>query len=234
MGGRGVAAPFAGSGNPSGSEADAGHGGGPGGAAPHPAQTAVARIDRWLDGEYPDIESSWSGVLEIESTEEMPGAAGAKASNCNIVVRSDVAASAPWRFSTLLHEALHARSLGDRDYQVYRGMRGWEEGVVEQLTRLNRRSMLEDLGEDGSIDDEAREVRDRPHPYNGYIHFMESARRMLGQDKRGFYEELLRVPLTERSSYLYDKGVTQFGGQGDRLGRWRDEFTVVDYFLRNG
>src|ERR1051326_4103662 len=83
--------------------------------------------------------SRWSGIVLIGTDLNVLGRplyAGRKEWNCDITLHR-MYLTAPRRYSSGVHEALHSVSVGlnPRDYAAYRGL---EEGIVEQCTRLLR------------------------------------------------------------------------------------------------
>ena len=84
---------------------------------------------------------------------------------------------------TVLHELLHARSDIPETKEQRKATVGWEEGVIEALTR---ELYPEVYGEPIEVSE---------HPYDRFVDAYENIREALGEaDKRKFYIELLRVP----------------------------------------
>jgi len=91
-------------------------------------------------GALTGLPSRWSGRVEILLEARYKGR---KPFNCDILIAEDVARREE-RWRTLIHEALHAHSVGYNGTD-YRALRGWEEGVVEHLQRLLRPTVLSRL-----------------------------------------------------------------------------------------
>src|ERR1044071_8133325 len=80
--------------------------------------------------ELTSLRSNWNQQLLLETIE---GERGSKSFACDITLRRELASSPlPWR--TMIHEMFHACSVGFNIHD-YNAARGWEEGVVEPLSR---------------------------------------------------------------------------------------------------
>lgn len=200
-------------------------------------QTAV-RVNRWLDGEYPATTSLWTGELENVPEDEMRGALAAMNPDGSVEISRDIAADPSRREPTLLHEMLHGRSAG-LDIDTYNEMRGWEEGVIENLTRLKRVRMMEETGQGHHVAQERWAEADITiYPY--YVEAIERLREWLGRDDaEGFYDELLGVELAERPRYLRRRGFEAIrSGPGSPEEKtevaldWAAEFRTQDDVLR--
>lgn len=145
--------------------------------------------------ELTPLRSRWNGTLRLETIE---GERGSKSFTCEITLRPDVASS-PMRWRTLIHELLHACSVGFLIHD-FNAMRGWEEGVVEQLARLFRRPILDKLGV--QADWELLEALDRAHPFNRYIAALETIRMTMNTPETEFYLNLLQTPIRQRYASL--------------------------------
>ena len=133
------------------------------------------------------LKSRWNGTLNISSN---PIYLGAKHWNCDIDLDQSLL-SRPRRYSTGLHEALHSVSMGltQADYPLFFG---YEEGVVEQCTRLLRAEIFAALGFQGSFD-----VR---NSYPDEIAALETLRSRTNQTERIFYLALIKTPLRDRDA----------------------------------
>jgi hypothetical protein len=153
--------------------------------------------------ELTGLPSNWNGRLELVLNAEFRGR---KPFTCDIQIDAELTRQ-PGRWATLIHEALHAVSAGyDRsDYQAFRG---WEEGVVEQLQRLFRPTVLARLGV--SIDETIWQEHEANHRFNEYISALEEIRRALNdpiaENPVRFYAGLLATPLRERPGYVLGMG----------------------------
>lgn len=150
----------------------------------------LKNIQRAIE-ELTPLRSRWNGILRLETVE---GERGSKSFTCAITLRPDIATS-PLRWRTLIHEMFHACSVGLQVHD-FNAWRGWEEGVVEQLSRLYRKPILERLGVE--VDWEELERLDHAHPFNGYIAALETIRTEITAAEPEFYIELLQVPIRER------------------------------------
>ncbi len=137
------------------------------------------------------LPTRWSGVVEIVETLEFKGK---KRFSCDIQIQASLVRQNV-RWSTLIHESLHAHSAGynGSDYRLYRG---WEEGVVEQLQRLLRPEILSRLL---VVVAEADLLEaDRQHPFNDRVQALEAIRRCLAVPQTAFYKQLLATPIAQR------------------------------------
>lgn len=145
------------------------------------------------------LRTNWNGVVDLVPDAHFKGK---KPFSCAILLAADLA-SQNVRWRTLIHECLHAFSAGYNplDFENYPG---WEEGVVEQLQRLLRPTLLLEMGLD--IDSSVFEEVERTHLYNRYILALESVRLVLERDTMDFYLGLLRTPMRDRYSTLLQQG----------------------------
>lgn len=155
------------------------------------------------------LTSRWSGIVELVPDAEFKGM---KRFSCSILLNAALAQEAV-RWATLLHEILHSCSAGysPDDYQK---LRGWEEGVVEQLQRLLRAQVLAELGID--LQPETFMADEAAHRYNVYIAALEEVRQALhaegtADDAMRFYIDLLAVPLRDRPGYMLGLGYQRVG-----------------------
>jgi hypothetical protein len=154
--------------------------------------------------ELTGLQSRWNGIVILVSDADY---LGLKPFSCKI--RLDAAlAQQPTRWSTLIHELLHSCSAGYKrdDFQK---LRGWEEGVVEQLQRLLRPELLMRLKVDLAPDVFA--LMEATHHFNPYIEALEEIRLALKGEgvpdaPREFYTNLLRTPMGERPGYILGLG----------------------------
>ena len=144
------------------------------------------------------LPSRWSGRVELVPD---AGFKGKKRFVCDIQIDFALTGS-DQRWTTLIHEALHAVSAGyiRDDYQQFQG---WEEGVVEQLHRLFRSRLLLRLGVD--VDPQIFETLDSEHGYNKFIAALETTRQALNitpDQTESFYLDLLSVPIKDRLRHI--------------------------------
>jgi hypothetical protein len=160
--------------------------------------------------EYTGLTSRWNGSLRIRGLDF--GFSGQKHRSCAISIRQDVLTVPAYRWSTMIHEALHSVS-GDfsssrSDPSSYQ----WEEAIAEQTQRLLRPTILEILKVDVSLGDLS--ARDGSHLYNQQIRRLETIRDLLGRDSLPFYLPLLAASTRERARMLVDamRGPQNGGG----------------------
>jgi hypothetical protein len=172
--------------------------------------------------ELTGLPSNWSGRLEL-----VPGAEfkGRKPFSCDVYV-DEALAGLPQRWSTLIHEALHTLSAGYAPAD-YRSFPGWEEGVVEQLQRLLRPTVLGRMGVE--VDAALFEQDEAQHFYNAYIEALESLRTFLGSPATSFYIDLLGTLIRERPGFVLRIG-NQRGGK--RRSEFVRRFSVADAVLK--
>lgn len=130
--------------------------------------------------------------------------AGVAHYNGSISISEVVYADADLRWRTLIHEVLHTFSPQYTRYE-YSNVRGWEEGVVEQMQRLVRPQVLTALGV--AVNEEMLLGFEAVHAYNIYIEVLEDLRLRLNDTSLGFYKMLLAYPVTERSMILRQSGI---------------------------
>lgn len=150
-------------------------------------------------GKFTGLRSNWNGALEI-----VPNAAfkGKKPFSCGILI-DEALVGQEIRWRTLIHECLHALSVGyvKMEYDEYPG---WEEGVVEQLQRLLRPRLFSELGL-AVAEDQFRD-QETSHLYNGYIAALEEVRQKLEQPEVPFYISLLSTPIKNRPGFVVSLG----------------------------
>jgi hypothetical protein len=141
------------------------------------------------------LHSNWNGLVEL-----VPNAnfRGKKPFTCEILI-DEALVNEEVRWRTLIHEALHAFSTGYTQID-FMANRGWEEGVVEQLQRIIRASVLSHLGV--SVDHALFIAIEEEHAFNIYIDALESIRGVLEIEAEPFYLSLLKTPIKNRYSSL--------------------------------
>jgi len=160
-------------------------------------QELVAIVD--VLGELTGLTSRWNGEVELSQDAR---AFGRKPFSCRIVLNKRLA-DQPVRWRTLIHEALHSFSAGynSQDYQAWRG---WEEGVVEQLQRLFRPSVLARL----SVTVDAAIFREAEVDYlfNKHIKALEQLREATGaREVQEFYLDLLATKIKDRPGLILSR-----------------------------
>ena len=144
----------------------------------------------------------WNGTVQLIPQAEFKGL---KPFTCDIWLDL-VTAKLDVRWRTLIHEALHAISAG---YTVHDFManRGWEEGVVEQLQRVMRTEILQQIGV--AVDETIFADVEADHLFNGYIAALEAIRAEFAHEEQFFYLELLQTPINKRYSSLLAKALAK-------------------------
>ena len=141
------------------------------------------------------LQSNWSGNVllgtEVDST-GIPLYLGAKPWNCDIVLHQSRLLLVA-RYSRLIHEAFHSVSVGlnKLDYDV---LDGFEEGIVEQCTRLFRAAILANAGLPAPTD--ARTS------YRRQVALLETLRQRTNRAGADFYLALLNIPLRDREARI--------------------------------
>ncbi len=173
--------------------------------------------------ELTGLSSQWSGKVEV--VQERNRAFGGKTFNCMIRIRADIAAT-ELRWPVLLHEVLHCFSV-ERNADASLTYPGYEEGVVEQLQRLFRPSVLERLGV--KVDTATFIDRDKHSAYTDYIAALEAMRELLDAEPLPFYLQLLGTPLEQRWAELRDQiQQTQEWRSADTRRKWRDWERILE------
>lgn len=144
------------------------------------------------------LPTRWSGRVELV---ENAGFLGQKRFSCDIIILQSLAGQ-PGRWSTLIHEALHAASAG-YVREDFLALPGWEEGVVEKLQRLLRPAILSSLGV--FVSEETFTFREVSHPYNAYIEVLEKIRAALSVSEVQFYQRLLTTPIAGRPALIFSQ-----------------------------
>jgi hypothetical protein len=165
--------------------------------SPRQVHSDMEKIHDFLSEALPSLSSRWNQTVTILPKTEMP-VAGQKHPSCAIDLQKENLEWTARKWSTMLHEALHGvEPLTKRG--AYSHLKGWSEGVLENLMREIRPDLLKQLKEGAPLED--LHIRDTRHPYQPYVVALERLRGRLyvqGKDKREFYEWLFSVPLHER------------------------------------
>ena len=137
------------------------------------------------------LPTRWNGKAIIQTAMDAPGIPvrnGAKNWDCSIEVHV-TRLSPPGRYATSVHEALHSVSVGLNPAD-FRAFKGYEEGVVEQLTRQMQGEIAAALSFQG--------IMERRTAYNRYVLLLENLRGLTQREENAFYLDLLRTPLCNR------------------------------------
>lgn len=159
----------------------------------------VAEVERMTG-----LRSRWNGGVTV--LDDLTAAMFSRAAffarkdwSCAITILDPVA-TAPTRWRTLIHEALHSVSVG-LTAQSYAQAPLWEEAVVENLQRLYRPPLLRSLGMDAPESlFEAEEVNWRFAPALAAMLRISAALAATGMSDTQFLERLLRTPLADRKA----------------------------------
>ena len=154
----------------------------------------IAAITDWLQASL-GRPSRWNGEVELSDDADNYGKAlwSGHISLGRQIAQNDL------RWRTMIHEALHLFSAGLTP-MTYLELRGWEEGVVEQLQRLLRRDILYSLQVSVPVD--MFLSAEKHHRYNGFVSAFEDMREFLGEPSAEFYLNLLATPLKERPAEM--------------------------------
>ena len=190
------------------------------------AQTAQVRAElhRLLPvlSRLTGLPSRWNGELVLVPD---AGFKGKKLFSCSVLLDAALA-SRDVRWRTLIHESLHALSVG-YNRMDFEALSGWEEGVVEQLQRLLRPEVLIALGV--SLEEAVFAPAEAAHPYNRYIRVLEELRQGLNLPGKAFYCGLLATPIKDRPAFVY--GLGKNVPEGDRTAFTRT-FSVATTTLK--
>jgi hypothetical protein len=147
--------------------------------------------------EITGVRSRWNGSVELVPD---PGFRGKKRFSCLIVMDAALVED-DLRWRTSIHELLHAVSAGyvQSDYLA---LRGWEEGVIEQLQRRIRPNLLARIGV--VVPDEVFRAAEEDHPFNHYLEALEKLRKKLELHELDFYLDLLRTPIRRRPAAVFE------------------------------
>ena len=148
------------------------------------------------------LSTRWNGTVQLVPQADFKGL---KPFTCAIWLDL-LTATLSVRWRTLIHEALHAISAG---YNVHDFManRGWEEGVVEQLQRVLRPEVLQQIGV--VVDETIFADVEAEHLFNGYIAALEAIRAEFAEAEQSFYLELLQTPINKRYASLLAKAMAR-------------------------
>lgn len=153
--------------------------------------------------ELTGLPSQWSGHVELVPNAEFKGQ---KRAMCDIQIEAALA-DQDERWPTLIHEALHSISAGYNSND-FRDFRGWEEGVVEQLQRLYRPTILRRMGVE--LEEAIFYPDEQEHQFNSYIAALESLRTFVDNpfsEEFDFYRDLLSLPIKERLGSVVRNGL---------------------------
>ena len=161
----------------------------------------LQRLQNEVDAIVREVErltsrkSRWSGRVVVSAAISPTGRTGffgAKDWNCDIIVHQSRLGSTGLH-STLVHEAFHSVSVGLTQLDYY-ALPGFEEGVVEQCTRLHRTAILMASGLPSSTD-----VRTS---YPRYLFCLEDLRARTSKAAHDFYLPLLATSLIDREAVV--------------------------------
>ena len=114
------------------------------------------------------------------------------------ITRLEQIASSDLRWRSLIHEALHSVSAGNREAD-YVAFIGWEEGVVESLQRLYRPELLKEIGV--SIPETVFTEAEQNWAFEPFIVALRRLHAELPNvSEQVFMEMLLKTPLYRRSA----------------------------------
>jgi hypothetical protein len=170
--------------------------------------------------------SWWTGAIQADPS----GALGTAEWDGSISIDLDDRSLTPTqRFHVFVHEQLHHFSEDALNQQAFLGHRGWEEGVVEALTRVHREAIADRLG----VVLERRELErlEQRARYDRFVEPLERLRRQLDIERDDYYEELLAVRVDQRADHLRAKAdelVSEGGWDDLRRQLFEDLLEEVD------
>lgn len=144
-------------------------------------------------------ESRWTGTLTLDPAATFSGKVDY---NMNMTLSTGILDEQHYKWRTIIHELLHTIS-PQFSRMEFDNNPGWEEGVVEQMQRMIRQSVLRDVGV--AIPEEDFAERDTTHRYNAYISALEVLRDILKLDRENFYPILLSIPLRDRRTWVMEQ-----------------------------
>ena len=153
-------------------------------------QKQVSAITQRIE-EITGLTSRWNhDVVFSDEVDALgrPAFSAKKEWACRIAVHSAVL-DRPGLFARLVHEALHAVSVGV-ERTAFMAYRGFEEGVVEWWTRRLAVPLAAELGIEAIY--EMREV------FDPYLIHLENMRAITELAEEEFYLRLIRTPLAQR------------------------------------
>ncbi len=145
------------------------------------------------------MPSRWGGELIVFHNN--PRLWGLKQWSCRIQLDGDfILKDQTRRVMVLVHELLHSISVLDDDVSGYERLKGWEEGPVEQLTRV----IVRDVGAKLGIKLAEQTVREMEqlNGYNDYISVLEPLRTRLGREPLEFYHQMLQQSRKSRRDWV--------------------------------
>ena len=157
----------------------------------HDLLTTIQPIVEEITG----LASRWSGrtrIAEAVDQEGFPKFSGRKEWNCDITIHRSQLATLGW-YGTALHEMLHSISRG-LIVDDYLRFKGYEEGVVEALTRLLFAEVYT-KADIGAI------FSERSH-YQRYVQDLENLRGRISFNKTDFYFGLISASLNQREELV--------------------------------
>jgi hypothetical protein len=160
-------------------------------------QKLVAIVD--FLSELTGLTSRWNGEVELSQDSQ---ALGRKPFTCRIILNERLTTD-QLRWRTLIHEVFHSFSAGytREDYQAWRG---WEEGVVEQLQRLFRPSVLAHLSVTSNV--AVFQAIEEGYPFNKYIRALEQLREAIdSRPTQDFYLDLLATEIKDRPGLILSR-----------------------------
>ncbi len=154
------------------------------------------------------LPSRWNGTLHITEevdVENVPACRAKKEWGCSITLHAAYL-DTPGLFQTIVHEMMHSVSVGLTPLG-FRRFRGYEEGVVERLTRLLHPQIA------GAMNIAvASETRDA---FDNYILSLEQLRGLAQMDTHAFYLGLLQTPLEGREALVVQWAKQQYAHESE-------------------
>lgn len=161
--------------------------------------TNAASVNNDLSDLYPETSSFWDKKVNHVSMRAMglydPN--NGKLSLSTTYAGKDVQDE---KFKGLIHELLHSRSKGTRDFNL-EGL-GWEEAIVEGNAQISAKTIAKNVKY--TFVDETKFEKDfKLHPYyEKWIKPLDAAVDELGLDREKFYKDMLAKTCDQRKEYI--------------------------------
>lgn len=154
------------------------------------------------------LRSRWNGTLHITEevdVENVPTCRAKKEWECSITLHAAYL-NTPGLLQTIVHEMLHSVSVGLTPLS-FRRFRGYEEGIVERLTRLLHPQVAGAMS--AAVGSEARDA------FDNYILSLEQLRGIAQMETEAFYLGLLQTPLEARETLVVQWAKQQYAHESE-------------------
>jgi Phage Mu protein F like protein len=172
-------------------------------------------LDAQLAAIFPNTSTFWNKKVIL--TRDLADALGEyNPRDGSFMLRADYANAVAQRhrdeaFRASIHELLHARSKGTRDYGI-EGL-GWEEAVIEANAQLHTERIAKQVGYSSN---ELTQHYNK-HPYVAkWIVPLDNALKDAGIDRESFYNSMLEKTCEDRKNFVRDALVKKYGREEGR------------------